>query len=77
MATEFALYGVRVNAIAPELIETRMLKEMSPNARENAIGRSNFDRPALPVEIARIALFLASEMSEYISGEVISNSGGK
>lgn len=77
MATEFALYGVRVNAIAPELIETRMLKEMSPNARENAINRSNFDRPALPVEIARIALFLASEMSEYISGEVISNSGGK
>ena len=77
MATEFALYGIRVNAIAPELIETRMLKEMSPNARENAINRSNFERPALPVEIAKIALFLASEMSGHVSGEVISNSGGK
>jgi 3-oxoacyl-[acyl-carrier protein] reductase len=77
MATEFALYGVRVNAIAPELIETKMLNEMSPSARENAINRSNFEKPALPAEIAKIVLFLASDMSEKISGEVISNSGGK
>jgi 3-oxoacyl-[acyl-carrier protein] reductase len=77
MATEFAIYGVRVNAIAPELIETQMLNEMTPNAREHSINRSNFDRPALPIEIAKIALFLASGMSEHVSGEVISNSGGK
>jgi 3-oxoacyl-[acyl-carrier protein] reductase len=77
MAAEFAIYGVRVNAIAPEMIETQMLQEMSPSARENAIDRSNFDRPALPVEIAKIGLFLASEMSNHLSGEIISNSGGK
>jgi 3-oxoacyl-[acyl-carrier protein] reductase len=77
MATEFAPYGVRVNAVAPELIETQMLTNMSAIARENSIEKSNFDTPSQPFDIAQVVLFLASEMSVRISGEVISNSGGK
>ncbi len=77
MATEFAPYGVRVNAVAPELIETQMLSNMSAIARENSIERSNFDTPSQPFDVAQVVLFLASEMSVRISGEVISNSGGK
>jgi 3-oxoacyl-[acyl-carrier protein] reductase len=77
MATEFAPYGVRVNAVAPELIETQMLTNMSATAQENSIEKSNFDTPSQPFDIAQVVLFLASEMSVRISGEVISNSGGK
>lgn len=77
LASEFAPFGVRVNAVAPGAIDTRMLTQMKSEAIEELVNKSNFDRAATPREIAEIVLFLASDLSSHISGEIISTSGGK
>ncbi|MGH0030419.1 MAG: SDR family NAD(P)-dependent oxidoreductase [Myxococcota bacterium] len=73
--------GVRVNAICPGLIETGMTKPMFDMARaagkQDKIGQHNPPRRAgAPGEIARMALFLASDESSYVNGQAIAVDGG-
>ncbi len=75
-AVELGPKGIQVNAILPGMIET----EMSARARQRA-GKAFLDRvPAHrfgnPREVANLVLFLASEMSDYISGQAIAVDGG-
>ena len=73
--------NVRVNAICPGLIETGMTRPMFVAARERGsekkIGQLNpLKRSGQPVEIARMALFLASDESSYVNGQAIAVDGG-
>ena len=80
-AQQLAGSGVRVNAVAPGLIETGMTQSMYDLARERGqesrIGELNpLKRGGEPNEIARAALFLASDESSYVNGTVLVVDGG-
>jgi 3-oxoacyl-[acyl-carrier protein] reductase len=76
-AGELAGKGIRVNAIAPSVIYNEFLERIYPKSMfEGAKKRNPMGRLGEPTEVANLALFLASDMSSYITGEVISISGG-
>ncbi len=77
-AKEFALKGgnVRVNAVAPGYTMTNMMKTVPENLLEKFRGQTMLGRLAEPIEIANSVLFLASDLSSYITGEVINVNGG-
>ena len=78
VARELAPYSIRVNGIAPGLTDTKMgAKNRSVESIEKYIEGNNIKRPALPDEIADVVLFLATDNSSYISGQVISVDGGR
>jgi 3-oxoacyl-[acyl-carrier protein] reductase len=76
IAKEFAANNVRVNAIAPGLTETAMADQMEEKAKALMINSSAMNRLAQPQEIANTALFLASDLSQFITGQVIRVDGG-
>lgn len=76
-SAEVAGKGVRVNAIAPSVIFNEFLQRIYPPGMfETAKKRNPMGRLGEPAEVANLALFLASDLSSYITGEVISISGG-
>lgn len=78
LALELAPHGIRVNAIAPGVILTEMTKEdlEEPTVREEAAKKIPLGRLGMPLDVARAALFLASEESDYITGSLIFVTGG-
>lgn len=77
-AKEFARKGaqVRVNAIAPGFIKTPMTKNLPEKVIDLVISKTVLQRMGNPEEIANTALFLASDESSFITGQVISVDGG-
>lgn len=76
-SAELARKGIRVNAIAPSVIFNEFLERIYPaHTFESAKQRNPMGRLGEPREVADLALFLASDLSSYITGEVISISGG-
>ena len=76
MANEFSDYKIRVNGICPNVTKTRMLKKMDVKSRENLILKSYSKKACEPNEIAKTVLFLASENSYLINGQIIRLDGG-
>lgn len=76
LASECGQFGIRVNAIAPGMIETDMSKSMGDKARKNAIKSSALQRLARPEEIASVAVMIASDGACYLNGQVIRLDGG-
>ncbi len=77
MARELAKYNIRVNAIAPGLIETDMMRESTPeDVLANTLQRTCLKRVGEPSEIADAVLFLSSDSSSYITGQVLRVDGG-
>lgn len=76
MAKELGSRNIRVNAIAPGFIETKMTEQLPKEVREEWIKTIPLRRPGLPEDVAKVALFLASDLSDYITGQVISVDGG-
>ena len=77
MAKELAMYNIRVNAIAPGLTETDMMQDStSKEALEYTLQRICMRRIGKPEEIANVALFLSSELSTYMTGQVLRVDGG-
>jgi 3-oxoacyl-[acyl-carrier protein] reductase len=76
LATELGTFGVRVNAISPGVTRTDMFDQMAPEARERLINSSALKRAAEPADIANVALFLASELSSFVTGQVLRVDGG-
>lgn len=77
MSHEVGNYGIRVNAIAPGLVETKMGSYKSDEEIKKIIARSSLHRKADPMEIAQCALFLASDQSSFITGQVLIADGGR
>lgn len=79
LARELGEYNIRVNAIGPGLIETEMTQEARsmPDFMEQLRKVVPLGRTAKPEEIAYIALFLASEASNYVTGHMILADGGR
>jgi 3-oxoacyl-[acyl-carrier protein] reductase len=76
LAKELAKSNVRVNVIAPGPVNTDMLEKMDIESKLDLINSTWMKRPGNSQEIASVALFLASEMSSYITGQVIHVNGG-
>ena len=77
LSREVGMYNIRVNAIAPGLTDTDMMKENTPKEIVNEVAsRTSLGRIANPQEIANAALFLSSDLSSYITGQVIRVDGG-
>jgi 3-oxoacyl-[acyl-carrier protein] reductase len=76
LARETAGRGVRVNAIAPGFIMSDMTSAMNEEAREKMLALIPLKRAGVPEDVAAAALFLASDESAYITGQVISVDGG-
>ena len=68
--------AIRVNAIAPGVVQTDMIKTLSEDEKEEYTSKSLFKRLATPNDIANVILFLASDMSKYITAELINVDGG-
>ncbi len=69
--------AVRINAIAPGLIETDMIVSMDPARREAMVRETPMGRIGQPEEIAEMTLFLLSERSSFTTGQTLIASGGR
>ena len=76
IARELAPFGVRVNAVAPGLIETQMGGEMDEKYQADMISRTDLGRKGSPEEVANLVCFLASDEASYITGQIIRIDGG-
>lgn len=76
-AKEVAFKGVRVNAIQPGLIRTPMTEAMPQKAWDSKMAEIPMGRAGEPDEIAKVALFLASDLSSYMTGTVMEVTGGR
>lgn len=75
-AREFAGRGVTVNAIAPGFIATQMTERLPETAKSALLHMVPLGRPGTPEDVARAAVFLASDDASYITGQVICVDGG-
>lgn len=75
-AKELAARGITCNAIAPGFITTDMTKQLSDKQKEAVISAIPLKRMGQPEDIAHLAVFLASPLASYITGEVIKVDGG-
>ena len=76
VAREFAGKNLRVNAIAPGFVETDMTDKLAQGIKDNLVLNIPMGRIGEAKEIANVALFLASDLSSYITGQVIGVNGG-
>ena len=75
-AREFAARGIRANAVAPGFINTEMTKSLPEQVKEDMLSRIPVGKMGESEDIANAVLFLASPMSAYITGHVLSVNGG-
>ena len=76
MAAEFAPLGIRVNALAPGTVDTDMVRNNPPDAQARMANASFQRRAADPDEMVGPALFLASDASSFVTGQVLLADGG-
>jgi 3-oxoacyl-[acyl-carrier protein] reductase len=76
LAKELALSGIRVNAVSPGAIQTDMLNQFSLDELDSLVDEIPMGRLGLPNEVAEVILFLLSEKSSYITGQILSVNGG-
>jgi len=76
IARELGSRGIRANAIAPGFIITEMTHQLSEEVREEWAKQIPLKRGGTPEDVANAALFLASDLSSYITGQVIQVDGG-
>ena len=76
LSKEMGSYSINVNAIAPGLVNTDMMKNTPQKAIEEALSMTPLKKAAEPIDVANVALFLASDQANHISGETIYVTGG-
>ncbi len=75
-AKELAGRNINVNAIAPGFIDTEMTAKLPEDVRQKMLTQIPKGRFGQPIDVAKAALFLASDLSDYITGQVITVDGG-
>ena len=76
IAKEMGPRGIRANCIAPGFILTDMTDKLPDNVKEDWNAKIPLRRGGLPEEVAKVALFLASDLASYVSGQVVHCCGG-
>lgn len=76
LASELAPSGIRVNCVAPGVIDTEMLDELSSDSLESLAEETPLRRLGKPEDIAELVSFLSSDNASFITGQVISDDGG-
>lgn len=76
LASEYGGVNIRANAIAPGPTQTDMLGFINPDFMDRLIGETMLGRTAAPREIANVAAFLASDLSSFVTGQIIKVNGG-
>ena len=76
LAKELASRGIRANCVAPGYIETQMTEVLSPQVKEGILAKIPLSRIGQPRDIAHAALYLASDLSNYVTGQVLAVDGG-
>jgi 3-oxoacyl-[acyl-carrier protein] reductase len=76
-ALELGRFGIRVNAVAPAWIETRMTQGVPEDVRQHELDISPLGHLGRPEDVARVVLFLGSDMSRHVNGQVIRVDGGQ
>lgn len=76
IAKELGSRNIRCNAIAPGYIETEMTAKLSEEVRKSWAEQIPLRRGGKPEDVANVSIFLASELSSYVTGQVISVCGG-
>lgn len=76
LAKELASRGVRANCIAPGYIETQMTGKLPETVKEKILTQIPMSRIGDPKDIANAALFLASDLASYVTGQVLTVDGG-
>ncbi len=76
-AKEYARFGVRANAVQPGLIRTAMTEALAPDIWAKKLAEIPMGRAGEPDEVAKVALFLASDLSSYMTGAVLEIGGGR
>lgn len=75
-AKELAGRGIRVNAVAPGFIETKMTEVLPDEVRQKMMDAIPMKRFGSPEDVAKVVVFLASETASYMTGQVLTISGG-
>ena len=76
LALELGEYMIRVNAVAPSLTNTDMADKMGETDRAQAVNKNIMKRMAQPEEIADAVVYLASDMSSFVTGQIMRVDGG-
>ena len=77
MARELSAHGIRVNSIAPGLTDTDMMNQNTPKSVIVEVSKqTSLKRFAKPKEIANAVLFLSTDLSSYVTGQVLRVDGG-
>ena len=77
MSKELSRFNIKVNVIAPGLVDTSLMRDNTEKKYlDDTISKLNVKRIASPKEISKLALYLASDDSSYVSGEIIRIDGG-
>lgn len=77
LGKEMAPFNVRVNCVSPALIETDMVKEMTPEQRDLLTSKIPMGRLGRPEEVAAVVKFLVSDESSFVTGQCYDISGGR
>jgi 3-oxoacyl-[acyl-carrier protein] reductase len=76
-ALELGKFNVRVNAVAPAWVETRMTATVPESVRQHELEISPLGRLGEPEDVARVVLFLGSDLSRHVNGQVLRIDGGQ
>lgn len=76
MAKELGSRGIRVNAVAPGFIQSKMTEVLSDDAKNNLLRQIPLGRLGLPENVAKAVVFLLSDDADYITGQVLNIDGG-
>jgi len=76
ISIELGQYGIRVNALAPGVILTDMTRALPEDKFNNLIKKAEIPRAGEPEEVAKVLLYLISDLSSYITGQIIRVDGG-
>ncbi|MBI4289128.1 MAG: 3-oxoacyl-ACP reductase FabG [Chloroflexi bacterium] len=79
MAVELAPYNIRVNAVAPGIVQTHLMRAVFENPEwvKTRVSRIPLGRQAQPEDIAKVVVFLASDAAGYVTGQTIVADGGE
>jgi 3-oxoacyl-[acyl-carrier protein] reductase len=76
-AKELGMYGINVNAVAPGFIDTDMTKNLGVEVKQKLLSNTPLGRIGTPEDVAKVVIFLCSDMGSYVSGQVIGADGAQ